>query len=113
MHKLTSIQREVLELRFGLGANEPLTLVEVSKQVGVSRECVRQHERRALRKILDLNSHQAMSLKTRRANINHRATLSRVERYMLRRMWGLDEYSALTMSEEELTALAVKVSHLL
>ena len=113
MQKLTSIQREVLELRFGLGTKEPLTLAEVSKQFGVSRECVRQHERRALRKIIDLNPLGPILSKEKRANTSHRATLTRVERYMLRRMWGLDEHSALIMSEEELTALAVKVIHLL
>ena len=46
-------QREarILSLRFGLGEDQPKTLTEVGKVLGVSRERVRQLEHRALKKL--------------------------------------------------------------
>lgn len=44
-------ERRVLELRFGLGDNEPKSLEEVSKELGVTRERVRQIEAKALREL--------------------------------------------------------------
>ncbi len=40
--------RQVLTMRFGLGDQEPRTLAEVGKAIGVSRERVRQIEKAAL-----------------------------------------------------------------
>jgi RNA polymerase primary sigma factor len=48
---LSAREQEVLTLRFGLDDGEPRTLGEVGRQVGVSRERVRQIEKRALQKI--------------------------------------------------------------
>ena len=39
---LSAKQREVVELRFGLGGDKPMSLGEVAKRVGLSRERVRQ-----------------------------------------------------------------------
>lgn len=46
---LSSKQREVIVLRFGLLSGEPMTLEEVATEVGTSREAVRQLQVRALR----------------------------------------------------------------
>lgn len=46
---LTTGQRRVIEMRFGLKGSKPMTLEETGKILGVSRERVRQIEARALR----------------------------------------------------------------
>ncbi len=54
LKKLPEKERKVIELRFGLGGNEPKTLREIGEILGVSRERVRQLETRALRKLRSL-----------------------------------------------------------
>ena len=44
-------QIQVLTLRYGLGGREPMTLEEIAKKFGVTRERIRQIEARALKKI--------------------------------------------------------------
>ena len=44
-------EAEVLRLRFGLDQDEPLTLKEIGKQVGLTRERVRQIEKEALARL--------------------------------------------------------------
>ncbi len=48
---LSAREQEVLRLRFGLGTTNDLTLEEIGKQFGVTRERIRQIEAKALRKI--------------------------------------------------------------
>jgi RNA polymerase primary sigma factor len=49
--QLTARERTILELRYGLGNREPLTLHEIGQQVGLTRERVRQIEGEALDKL--------------------------------------------------------------
>jgi RNA polymerase primary sigma factor len=51
LNTLTSRERQVLRLRFGLGDGRDHTLEEVAQQFGVTRERIRQIERRALSKL--------------------------------------------------------------
>jgi RNA polymerase primary sigma factor len=44
-------ERGILELRYGLRGEEPMTLEEVGKRVGVTRERIRQMELRTLRRL--------------------------------------------------------------
>jgi RNA polymerase primary sigma factor len=46
-------EREILEMRFGLKNSDQkrMTLEEIGKQYGVTRECIRQTELRALSKL--------------------------------------------------------------
>ncbi len=51
LENLTPREREVIELRFGLGNGNSRTLEEVGREIGVTRERVRQIEADALRKL--------------------------------------------------------------
>jgi RNA polymerase nonessential primary-like sigma factor len=51
MAELTSQQRQVLMLRFGLDDGNPMTLAKVGESLNISRERVRQIEREALTKL--------------------------------------------------------------
>jgi RNA polymerase primary sigma factor len=44
-------ERRILELRFGLTGEEPMTLEDVGKQLGVTRERIRQMELKTLRRL--------------------------------------------------------------
>ena len=54
MEQLPEKERKVIELRFGLGGEEPKTLREIGEILGISRERTRQLENRALRKLRQL-----------------------------------------------------------
>jgi RNA polymerase primary sigma factor len=48
LDRLSWRERRVIELRFGLGGEGPLTLEQIGRQVGVTRERVRQIETKTL-----------------------------------------------------------------
>jgi RNA polymerase primary sigma factor len=54
LKRLGERERRILQLRYGLNGHRPLTLRELGHKLGVSRERVRQIERRALRELRDL-----------------------------------------------------------
>ncbi len=54
LDQLTARQRSVLCLRFGLEGGRPLALAEVARRIGISRERIRQVERKALRQLREL-----------------------------------------------------------
>ena len=58
LSELSDRERRILELRYGLGARDPLTLQEIGVEIGLTRERVRQIEGEALEK-LRLRSHSA------------------------------------------------------
>jgi RNA polymerase primary sigma factor len=49
-------ERKVLELRYGIGGNEPMTLEEVGRVFGITRERVRQIENRTLMRLKSFQS---------------------------------------------------------
>ncbi|MCX7925676.1 MAG: sigma-70 family RNA polymerase sigma factor [Fimbriimonadales bacterium] len=51
MERLTERERTVIRLRYGLGGEPPLTLEEVGRRLGLSKERVRQLESRAIQKM--------------------------------------------------------------
>lgn len=51
LHTLSDREARVLKLRFGLEGNKQMTLEEVGKVFGVTRERIRQIEAKALRKL--------------------------------------------------------------
>jgi RNA polymerase sigma factor (sigma-70 family) len=51
MAPLTDREREVLRLRFGLGLDREMTLVEIGRRLSLTRERVRQIESKALAKL--------------------------------------------------------------
>lgn len=54
LKKLTPKEQRVIELRFGLFEGETLTLKEIGKRLGITRERVRQLEEKAIRKMREL-----------------------------------------------------------
>ena len=54
LEELPERDAEVLRLRFGLGDEEPKTLTDIAKTLGVSRERVRQIEATALRRLSEM-----------------------------------------------------------
>jgi RNA polymerase primary sigma factor len=61
LKRLEPKARLVIELRFGIGDREPLTLREVAEQVGLSAEGVRKLERRALMRLAEERELQALA----------------------------------------------------
>ncbi|MDQ3702432.1 MAG: sigma-70 family RNA polymerase sigma factor [Chloroflexota bacterium] len=53
--ELSARERRILELRYGLGSQEPRTLQEIGLEVGLTRERVRQIEGEALDKLRELS----------------------------------------------------------
>ena len=51
LHTLSSREAKVLKMRFGLDGYRPMTLEEVGREFGVTRERIRQIEAKALRKL--------------------------------------------------------------
>ncbi len=51
LNTLTDRERKVIELRFGLKDGVPMTLEQVGKKLGVTRERIRQIEAKAIRKL--------------------------------------------------------------
>src|ERR687885_382302 len=61
LERLDDTARRVIELRFGLGGAEPLTLREGAQKMGLSAEGVRELERRALRRLAEERELQALA----------------------------------------------------
>ncbi len=55
INNLPEVEQKVFHLRFGLGGNEPLTLSEIGKILGINREKVRKIELSAITKLKKAN----------------------------------------------------------
>ncbi|WP_163937095.1 RNA polymerase sigma factor RpoS [Paraferrimonas sp. SM1919] len=62
LFELNTKQREVLARRFGLMGYEPSTLEDVGREIGLTRERVRQIQVEALRRMKDMLSQQGLSV---------------------------------------------------
>ena len=60
LNALPERERQVIELRYGLRGHEPLTLEEVGKAFGVTRERIRQIENNTLRRLKQLPEAQRL-----------------------------------------------------
>ncbi|MGA0989489.1 MAG: RpoD/SigA family RNA polymerase sigma factor [Vulcanococcus sp.] len=58
LSQLNERERKIIELRFGLAGQEPLTLAEIGRQINVSRERVRQLESKAILKLRLMTNYQ-------------------------------------------------------
>ena len=59
---LSDREKEVLRLRYGLGADREYTLEEIGKRLSVTRERVRQIESRALQKLRSTKERESVSM---------------------------------------------------
>ncbi len=62
LHELNPKQREVLSRRFGLLGHEASTLEDVGREIGLTRERVRQIQVEGLRRLRDILTHQGLSI---------------------------------------------------
>jgi RNA polymerase primary sigma factor len=58
LDSISEREAAILRMRFGLGDGEPMTLKDIGKQIGLTRERVRQIEGEALRKLNELINSQ-------------------------------------------------------
>jgi RNA polymerase nonessential primary-like sigma factor len=64
LNELNSKQREVIARRFGLMGYEAATLEDVGREIGLTRERVRQIQVEALKRLRDILSQQNLSIET-------------------------------------------------
>ncbi len=64
LEELNPKQREVLARRFGLLGYEPSTLEDVGREIGLTRERVRQIQVEALRRLRDIVTQQGLNIET-------------------------------------------------
>ncbi len=69
--RLDDRERTIVSLRFGLDGHAPMTLKEIGRRLGVTREWVRKIELRAVRKLDDRQSESAFAAAT---NVGHART---------------------------------------
>ena len=60
LHTLPERDRRILDKRFGISSGEPMTLDEVAKQEGVTRERIRQIEQKTLARMRHPNNSQRL-----------------------------------------------------
>lgn len=60
LYLLEEKEREIIEMRFGIGSDATSTLDEIGRKFGLTRERIRQIEKRALKKIRDSESAPAL-----------------------------------------------------
>ncbi|TVR32903.1 MAG: sigma-70 family RNA polymerase sigma factor [Spirochaetaceae bacterium] len=56
LRQLSTREKRIIELRFGLAGEGPLTLEETGKYLGITRERVRQIQEKAVRKLRDVSA---------------------------------------------------------
>ena len=61
LSQLNERERRIIELRFGLAGQEPLTLAEIGRKINVSRERVRQLEAKAILKLRLMTNYQQVA----------------------------------------------------
>ena len=66
VERLDDRERAIINLRYGLDGTEPLTLREIGRRLGFTREWVRKIEIRALRKLQDDETNKTTDSAVRR-----------------------------------------------
>ena len=95
--KLSKIEKKVLETRFGLDDNKTQTLEEIGTDIGCTRERIRQLQKNAIQKLVNMYKNNFIS----NLDNNKVEQLSEIEKRILKMRSGLDGDKVIPLTKVE------------
>jgi DNA-directed RNA polymerase sigma subunit (sigma70/sigma32) len=94
--KLSKIEKRVLEMRFELCDNKTQTLEEIGTDIGCTRERIRQLQKNAIQKLVNMYKNNFVSNLT-----NNKVELFEIEKRILKMRSGLDGDKVMSLTKVE------------